>query len=308
MVAAMRIGLYANRMSPTVEDAVEQARRAAAAGLGAAWYPQLTGLDALTALAVVAREVPDLHLGTAVVPIQGRHPLPLAMQALTVADVAGPGRFTLGLGVTHPPLSEGWFGVPYRGIVEHCAEVLEALDGLLSGDRRADVDGDHVRTHVAVTLATEAPSVVLAALGPRMVDLAGRRTDGTIVWMTGPNALGRDITPRLQDAAAAAGRPAPRVVVGIPVCVTDDVAAARDRLAPRMERSASMPSYRRQVEAEGVDHPVELAVVGDEDAVAEGLDAFVRAGMTELYADIVGTSEERQRTRQLLAAGSLGAG
>lgn len=114
----MRIGLYTNRLSPTVEDAVEQARRAVTAGFGAAWYPQLAGLDALTVLALVAREAPDLHLGTAVVPIQGR--------------------FTLGLGVTHPALSEGWFGVPYRGIVEHCAEVLEALEALLSGDRRAE--------------------------------------------------------------------------------------------------------------------------------------------------------------------------
>lgn len=301
----MRVGLYTNRLSPTVEDAVEQARRAAAAGFDAAWYPQLTGLDALTAIAVAAREVRDLHFGTAVVPVQGRHPLPLAMQALTVADVAGPGRFTLGLGVTHPALSENWFGVPYRGIVGYCAEVLDALDGLVSGERRADVDGEHVRTRASITLDTPPPSVMLAALGPRMVDLAGRRSDGTIAWMTGPQVLGRDITPRLRDAAAAAGRGEPRVVVGIPVCVTDDVAGGRSRLAPQMERSATMPSYRRQVEAEGVEHPVDLAVVGDEAAVAEGLDAFVRAGMTELYANVIGTREERQRTREFLAACSL---
>lgn len=296
----MRVGTFNAGHLASVDDAVGWARAAAADGFDAVWFPQVMGLDALTALAVVAREVPGVHLGTAVVPIQGRHPLPLALQALTVADSAGPGRFTLGLGVTHPTISEGWFGIPYRGIVDVCAEWLGALDGLFSPARRADVDGAHVTVHASAMIGAEAPGLMLAGLGPRMVDLAGRATDGTITWMTGPTTLGRDITPALRAAADGAGRAAPRVVVGIPVCVTDDVAGARERVRTHMERSAAMPAYQRQMAAEGVDDPVDLVVLGDDDAVTARLDAYRGAGMTELCANLLGAPEEQARTTEFL--------
>jgi 5,10-methylenetetrahydromethanopterin reductase len=240
--------------------------------------------------------VPDICLATSVVPIQGRHPLPLALAALTVADAAGPGRFTLGLGVTHPTVSEGWFGVPYRGIVDACAETLEALDGLFSPARRADVDGEHLRVHAPTAIAAEAPQVVLAAMGPRM---AGSRADGTLTWMTGPRGVAA-IAPGLRDAAAAAERPAPRLAVGIPVCVTDSRAKARERLAPIMERSALMPAYSRQIAIERVEAPVDLAVVGTEDEVAEHLGRFADAGMTELCANLLGTPEDVERSAAFL--------
>jgi 5,10-methylenetetrahydromethanopterin reductase len=297
----VKFGVFAGSDITALDTAVERAREAARLGFDAIWYPQTAGLDALTALAVVAREVPELHLGTAVVPIQGRHPIPLALQALTVADAAGPGRFTLGLGVTHAVVSEGWFGIPYRGIVDVCAEVLDAVGTLLGPERRSDVDGDHVAAHLATPNAAAPPGLVLAGLGPRMLDLAGRATDGTVTWMTGPTGLRRDVVPRLRAAAEAAGRAEPRVVVGIPVCVTDDPAGARQRLAPMMARVATMPSYRRQVAAEGVAEPVDLVLLGDGDAVAERLDALVAAGTTELCANVVGEPEEQERTRRFLA-------
>lgn len=296
----MELGWFGGSDSPSIDAVVARAREAKDAGFGTFWFPQVTGLDALVALAVVAREVPDIGLATAVVPIQGRHPLPLALAALTVADAAGPGRFTLGLGVTHPPVSEGWFGVPYRGIVDACGETLAALQGLFSGERRADVDGEHLVVHASTSIAAEPPGLVLAAMGPRMVELAGFRTDGTLTWMTGPVGVGR-IAPALRAAAEAADRPAPRVVVGIPVCVTDDTARARERLSGLMDRSALMPAYRRQIDIEGVPAPVDLAVVGDEDAVAAHLERFVDAGMTELCANVIGAPEEVARSRAFLA-------
>jgi F420-dependent oxidoreductase-like protein len=298
----MEVGLYSGSDMTSVDTAVERAADAARLGFDAIWYPQTAGLDALTALAAVAREVPGIRLGTAVVPIQGRHPVPLALQALTVAGAAGPGRFTLGLGVTHAVVSEGWFGVPYRGIVDVCAEVLEAVGPLLSEGRRADVDGAHVSTHFAATVEAPTPGLLLAGLGHRMVELAGGATDGTVTWMTGPTTLRRDVVPRLRAAAEAAGRPEPQVVVGIPVCITDDRAGARERLAPMMAAVATMPSYRRQVGLEGVDEPVDIALVGDEDAVAERLAGLVDAGMTALCANVLGEPEERDRTRRYLAA------
>jgi len=296
----IRVGTFNATALGSVDEARAWARRATAAGFDALWFPQVMGLDALTTIAVVAGDVPDVHLGTAVVPIQGRHPLPLALQALTVAGVAGPGRCTVGLGVTHAAVSEGWFGIPYRGIVDACTEVLAALGALLGPERRADLDGAHVRVHASALVDAPTPSVMLAGLAPRMVDLAGTATDGTITWMTGPATLGRDITPALRAAAARAGRPEPRVVVGIPVCVTDDPDGARDRVRALMERSASMPAYARQLAAEGLTDPVDLVVLGAEAEVTERLAAYRAAGMTELCANLVGSAEERARTTAFL--------
>jgi 5,10-methylenetetrahydromethanopterin reductase len=284
----------------SVEGVVARVRAAAADGLDAIWFPQTAALDALTALAVAGRDVPGIDLGTAVVPIQGRHPIPLAQQALTVADAVGPDRLTLGIGVTHAPVSEGWYGIPYGQVVALCREELEALHGLLGPDRRAHVEGEHLTARLALSLHGPAPGLVVAALGPKMLELAGRFADGTVTWMTGPRTLARSVVPALRDAAAAAGRPAPRVVVGLPVCVTSDPAGARERLSPAMAGSAQMASYRRMVAAEGVAAPVDLALVGDDDEVRERLEGLVAAGATEVLANVVGDDDERARTRALL--------
>jgi F420-dependent oxidoreductase-like protein len=298
----MRISIYGGSDATTVGEVVARVRAAADEGFPAFWLPQTAGLDALTALAVAAREVPSIGLGTAVVPVQGRHPIPLAQQTLTLADAAGDGRITLGIGVTHKPVSEGWYGIPYKSVVRLCDETLRALDGLLSTDRKADVDGEHVRAHIELPLKIARPGLVVAALGPKMLDLAGRLADGTVTWMTGVSTLRKDVVPRLRAAAEAAARPAPRVVVGIPVCVTDDTAGARQRLAPGMAGTARMASYARMIAAEGVSEAVDIALIGNEDAVAERIDALGGAGMTELLANVLGDPDERARSRAFLAS------
>lgn len=296
------ISLWAGADASSVDDVVERVRAAAADGLRSVWLPQTASVDALTALAVAAREVPDVALGTAVVPIQGRHPVPLALQALTVADAAGPGRFTLGVGVTHKMVSESWFGVPYRDVVQLCAEELEALQGLLSPKRSAAVNGSLIRTHMTVALDVDPPGLVVAALGPKMLALTGRFADGTVTWMTGHRTLAERVVPQLREAAADAGRPDPRVVVGLPVCVTDEPDDARRRLLPAMVGAAQMPSYRRMLEWEGVDQPTDIAIVGDEAAVRDQIEQLGAVGTTELLANVVGTDAERRRTRELLAS------
>ena len=298
----MRISLWGGGDATTVKDVVGRVGAAAEEGFEAIWFPQTASIDALTALAVAASQVGGIHVGTAVVPIQGRHPIPLAQQALTLADAAGPGRVTLGVGVTHAPVSEGWYGIPYAGIVELCAEELEALAPLLSDARRADVAGSRVTARITLPLSVPAPGLVLAALGPKMLDLAGRLTDGTVTWMTGVNTLGRDVVPRLRAAAAAAGRPDPRVVVGLPVCVTDDVAGARRRIGKAMSGAATMASYRRMVAAEAVAEPVDMALIGDAGEVGERIEALAAAGATELLANVVAEGDEVSRTRSFLAS------
>ena len=297
----MRISVFGGADSKTVQDVVDRVAAAAADGFESIYLAQGFGVDGLTALAVAVREVPRIHVGTAVVPIQGRHPIPLAQQALTLADAAGPGRVTIGVGVTHAPVSEGFYGIPYREVVGLCDEELQALSPLLAEGRKADVEGRHLTARATLGFSIAPPGLVLAALGPKMLDLAGRYTDGTVTWMTGPRTLGADVVPVLRAAAAGAGRPDPRVIVGLPVCVTDDAAGARERLGTAMAGAAQMASYKRMVAAEGVKEPVDIALIGDEDAVRRGIDEVAAAGGTELLANVLGTDDERRRTRAFLA-------
>jgi 5,10-methylenetetrahydromethanopterin reductase len=300
--AEIKVSLWAGAGHGTVDEVVAAVRRAADAGYYGIWLPQTLSFDALTALAIAGREVPGIAIGTAVVPIQGRHPIPLAQQALTVAQLAGPGRFTLGIGVTHRPLSEGFYGIPYEQVVDLCREELQALSGLLGPDHRSDVVGAHLTARGSVMLQATAPSMVVAALGPKMLELAGTYSDGTVTWMTGPKSLRERIVPAITAAAARAGRAAPRVIAGLPVCVTDDVSAAREAVRPRLEGAAKMASYRRMLDDEGLADLPELAVIGPADLVRERLAALAESGVTELMADVFGTAEEREATQALLTS------
>ena len=296
------ISLWGGADVSSTAHVVERVRAAAADGFGRIWFPQTASVDVLTALAVAGDRVPGIRLGTAVVPIQGRHPIPLAQQALTAADAAGPGRLTLGVGVTHAVVSDAWYGIAYRGIVDVCAEELQALAALLAPGRKVDLVGAHLTARFTLGMATEPPGLMLAALGPRMCDLAGSLCDGTITWMTGPIALARDVVPRITAAATAAGRPSPEIVAGLAVCLTDDPDDARSRIRPALAGAATMPSYRRMVAAEGLDDPARMALVGDEAVLDARLAALEAAGATELMANVVGTDAERARTRAFLAS------
>ncbi|HEX4015437.1 MAG TPA: TIGR03564 family F420-dependent LLM class oxidoreductase [Frankiaceae bacterium] len=302
MTTPFRISAWAGSGSTTVAEVTASVQQAADAGFDGVWLPQTLSVDAIGALAVAASHVPAIHVGTAVVPLQGRHPFPLAQQALTAADAAGPGRFTLGVGVTHAFVSETFYGFPYRDAVALCRENLEALQGLLGPDRKVSIAGKFVSAQVSVTMRTPSPSVVVAALGPKMLELAGALSGGTVTWMTGPKTLKTRIVPTISDAATRAERRAPRVIAGLPVCVTSDVAAAREAVRPRIQGAAQMPSYQRQLGLEGMDDLAELAIVGEADQVLESVSALAEAGVTELMADVFGTAEEQARTRELLCS------
>lgn len=299
---SLEISAWAGADLRSVDDVVATVQRAATSGFDGVWLPQTLSFDALTALAVAAREVPRIRVGTAVVPIQGRHPIPLAQQALTVAQAAGPGRFTLGIGVTHPPVSEGFYGIAYSRVVPLCREELEVLAALLGPDRRSDHEGTELTARAPVMLDTPAPGVVVAALGPRMLELAGTLSDGTVTWMTGPTTLAATVIPRLCAAASRAGRPSPRVIAGLPVCVTDDPARARDAIRPRIEGAGRMPSYQRQLALEGLEDVADLGVIGDADGVVARVLALADVGVTELMADVFGTPDEREATTALLTS------
>jgi F420-dependent oxidoreductase-like protein len=306
----MRIGIYrGDASSGPIDKLIDAARDAATAGFASFWIPQTMGMDAMTALAVVGREVPDLELGIAVVPTFPRHPIVMAQQALTTQSIAG-GRLTLGIGLSHRPIIEGSYGYPFDRPLRHMREYLDALVPLLH-EGTVNVSGETITARIGLDVRGSSPvRVLVAALGPLMLELAGARADGTVTWMTGPVTLRDHVIPTIVAAAAAAGRPAPIVGAGFPVCVTDDVAAARANAAETFAIYATLPSYRAMLDREGATGPGDVAIVGDEAAVAAQIDALGGLGVTDLVASVFGSVEERNRTYAFLGdllAGSSGA-
>jgi 5,10-methylenetetrahydromethanopterin reductase len=273
--------------------------RAAEDGFASAWMSNIFGVDALTALAVAGSAIPGIELGTAVMPTYPRHPAALAQQALTAA-AALQGRLTLGIGVSHKIVIEDMFGYSFARPLEHMREYLSVLRPLLEGDP-ADVTGATVSAHLGLSIARPGRvPILLAALGPAMLRLAGEQADGTVLWMTGPAAVRDHIAPSIALAAGAAGRPAPRVVCILPVCVTDDVSAARERAATIFSVYGQLPSYRAMLDREGAAGPADVAIIGQESRVEERIGELARAGVTDFVAGEFGRGTDADRTRALL--------
>jgi 5,10-methylenetetrahydromethanopterin reductase len=298
----MRIGIMLEQ--PTGPDALRtltgELQRAADEGFRSAWLSHIFGLDALTALAVAGSRVPGIDLGTAVVPTYPRHPGALAQQARTTALAVGPGRLSLGIGLSHKIVIENMFGYDFARPARHMKEYLAVLGPLLA-DKPVSFTGETLSGNLALSVPNEdRVPVLLAALGPAMLKLAGRETDGTILWMTGPITVRDHIAPVVNAAAEAAGRPAPRLVCALPVCVTDDPARAREQAAATLAAYNQLPSYRAMMDHEGVGGPGDMAIIGTEEQVAEKIRAVAAAGATE-FSGVLFAPEDAVRTRKLLA-------
>ena len=293
----MNLGIFGS--SATISGLRADIEAAAAAGFGSYWTPQIFDLDALTALAVVAADVPDIRLGTAVVPTYPRHPMALAQQALTVNQVAG-GRLDLGIGLSHKPVVEGMWGLSFERPVKHMSDYLKVLMPLLS-EQRVSHGGELVTGRGELGVRAEAPPVYVAALGEQMLRLAGRLADGTVTWMTGAKTIADLTAPTIAAAAAAAGRPAPAVIAAVPVCLTSDVADARARAATEYAIYGQLPSYRAMLDHEGLAGPEDLALIGDMDTIAAGLQRLDDAGATTVVANPFGSRDQVDATRAAVA-------
>ena len=296
----MRLGLMVGpergRYATKVERMRADAAWAEAAGLDSVWIPQVPDeFDALTAAALVAESTGRVEVGTAVVPVQPRHPVALAQQALSVQAVAG-GRLTLGLGVSHHWIIEEMLGLPYERLVPTMRAYLDVLDGAFAGPGPLDVDNDafHVHMPLDVTDATRTP-VLLAALGPLMLDLAGARADGTILWMADERAIASHVVPRITRAADAAGRPAPRVVAGVPVCLCadDEIDTAVARTNRILAEAEVSPNYARLLEHGDARAVGDILAAGNEGTVEKRLRAFLDAGATDLSIRVVAIGDTR---------------
>jgi 5,10-methylenetetrahydromethanopterin reductase len=297
----------------SVDEFVQQIDQYREEGFTRVWLPQTPHeLDLLTILAVAVREVEDIQLGSAVVQIQVQHPMLLAQRALTLSAISG-GRFTLGIGLTHQAVTEGMWGIPYNKPVRRLNDYLDGLLPLLVG-QEADAVGETVTTRGVVVIPNApAPDVYVAALGPQLLNIAGRRTKGTVTWMTGPKTLAGHVGPALREAAIKAGRSEEevRVVAVLPVAVTDDVTDARAQAAEQFAMYGYLPSYRVMLDLEGYSGPEDAALIGDEATVSGRIDELRAAGVDEFVGIPFDASpDNRARTRALIRRhdGPLGAG
>ena len=296
----MRIGVMFDTEKP-FDDVMGQVARLADAGIETAWASQIFALDALTTMAAAAREVPGIHFGTAVVPTYPRHPVMLAAQALTVQAASG-GRLTLGIGLSHQMVIENVFGMSFDKPARHMREYLEILMPTLEGEQ-VTFAGETLKasTFGPLQIDTPAPDVLVAALGTAMLGIAGRMATGTITWMTGPVTVEEHIIPTINAAAADAGRPVPQVGVGLPVCVTDDDAAARATAAEVFAMYGYLPSYRAMLDREGVEGPADVAIVGSAAEVADQVRHLAAMGVTDFCGAPFGSGDEIRASIDTLA-------
>lgn len=312
---AVRIGLNIDG-GRHFQELIDQIERACNGGYTSAWLPQspgsgprtrssrrvrheLFGFDSLTALAVAAQSVRGIELGTCVVPTFPRHPMVLAEQALTV-QAAYPGPVTLGIGVSHQHVVSDQWGYAYDQTSLRMREYITVLNQIRdTGTTTFTGKTLHANGSLSFRVVDRLP-ILIAALGPRMLKVAGECSDGVITWMTGRRTLTKHTVPLLTAAAEAASRPAPRVVASLPVCVTNDPDAARELAARMFLIYRSLPNYRAMLDRENADHCGDIALVGNEQDIIAGVEELADAGVTDLNALVIGSELEQARTDALL--------
>jgi F420-dependent oxidoreductase-like protein len=292
----VRIGLTGG--GATVDKVVHQAKQAEADGFTSLWYASLVTGDPLVAMAIAGRETSTIELGTAVLQTYPCHPLLQANRAASVVDAMGRGGFTLGIGPSHEPLIRGVFGLSYDHPGRSTEEYVRILTGALHGED-VDIEGKDWTARTAGRVATPAHPVpvLVSALGPRLLRVAGELADGTVLWMAPPRAIETHVAPNVRRAASAAGRPAPRIVAGLPVAVHDDEAEARAAAAASSTAYAGMANYQRILDRGTASTPADAAIVGDEASVRAQLKSLLDAGATDIWAAVFPVGGDRDARR-----------
>jgi F420-dependent oxidoreductase-like protein len=295
-----------------VERMVSDVRWAEEAGLDTAWVPQIpTDFDALLAVAAMGVATSRIELGTAVVPLQAQHPIALARQALSAHAIMG-GRLVLGVGPSHHWIVRDMLGLPYDRPAAFTRDYLDVLEAALDGPGPVEVENDTFRVYNPLDIGPVSRlPVLIAALGPVMLSIAGERADGTVLWMADERAIADHVVPRIAKAAKNAGRPAPRIVAGVPVCLCrpSEVDAARERANRILGEAEISPNYQRLLDRGDATDIGDLCAAGDETAIAARLRGFADAGTTDLSVRLLPIGDTRdelvaskERTRELLAA------
>ncbi len=290
---------------------IADGRAAEDAGFASFWIPQVPGyLDAMTAIALLGLNTERIEIGSAVIPVQTRHPIAMAQQALTT-QLACEGRFALGLGTSHHWIVEGQLGLPYERPAHLMRNYLEVVAAAFAGPGPVDAENDTYRVHSPMDVAEAVPMpILIAALGPTMLRVAGEKTSGTILWMADERAIGDHVAPRITSAATSAGRPTPRIVAGVPValCSNAEVDDARAYASEVLGHADFSPNYVRLLEHGDAADVGDTMAAGDERAVLTRLRSYRDVGVTDLAArivplgaDPVARTASRKRTQEFIA-------
>ena len=311
MRLGVMIGAERGDMARKVSKLIADIEWADSAGLDTAWMPQVPDdFDLLTMVALMAAHSTRIELGTAVVPLQVQHPIALARQALSVHAVSG-GRLALGVGPSHHWIIRDMLGLPYDKPAAYTRDYLQVLNAATAGPGPVDVENDNFTVHNPTALGADTPMPVLvAALGPVMLQIAGEFADGTSLWMADEKAIGEHIAPKINKAAAEAGKPAPRIVAGIPVtlCANSDIDAAKERANRILAEAETSPNYQKLLDRGDARNVGDLCAAGDEEAILARFKAFADAGVTDLSVRLLPIGDTRDeliaskyRTREVIA-------
>ncbi|MGA4688963.1 LLM class F420-dependent oxidoreductase [Rhodococcus sp. BUPNP1] len=294
-----------------VDRMLKDVEWAESADLDTVWVPQIpTDFDALTAVALMGTRTSRIEIGTAVVPLQAQHPVHLVRQSLSTHAALG-GRLALGVGPSHHWIVQDMLGLPYDKPAKYTRDYLEVLNAARDLPGSIDVENDTFKVHNPLDIAPVAPMPVLvAALGPVMLKIAGELADGTVLWMADERAIAEHIAPRITEAAEEAGKPKPRIVAGVPVCLCapSEVDVARERANRILAEAEISPNYQRLLEHGQAKDIGDMAIVGDEDAILAGFRRYEEAGVTDLSMRLLPIGNTRDelvaskyRTREVVA-------
>jgi F420-dependent oxidoreductase-like protein len=300
----MRIGLTAR--GSRVDELVEQARWAEASGFTSLWYASATGGDPVVAMALAGRATSKIELGTAVLQTYPCHPLLQANRVASLVEAMARPGFTLGIGPSHEPLITGIYGMSYDHPARSTEEYVQILSYLLR-DQPVDFDGKDWTVHSPSGVAVEHPvPIIVAALSPRLLRLAGGVADGTVLYLVGPKVIESRVAPQIHAAAAEMKKPAPRIIAGLPIAVHDNLAEARNAALEYASVYGSLANYQRVINEAGFAAAGDAAIVGNEASVTKQLHSVLDAGATDIWAGIFSVGDDKvsslRRTTDLLAS------
>jgi F420-dependent oxidoreductase-like protein len=282
-----------NPAARTLEESVTRAKEAERLGYESVWVTQLPDArDAALVLAAYAAATQWVRLGTGVLPIYTRHPTAMAQMAATLDELSG-GRLILGIGISHKVTVESMWGLQIDKPVESMREYLTIVRSSLR-DGAASFDGHHFTAHWSYSGPRRGDMpVMISALNPRMLELAGELADGVVLWMCAPKYVHDMVVPRVAAGREKAGKSMEgfEIVAAVPVCLTTDRAAGQNVFRQTVERYSNLPYYRKMLDASGFAADLEagnipdamldeLGGVGTQEQVKDAVARYRQAGVT----------------------------
>jgi alkanesulfonate monooxygenase SsuD/methylene tetrahydromethanopterin reductase-like flavin-dependent oxidoreductase (luciferase family) len=288
----------------SLQQAIDRVKLAESLGYDSVFVTHIAGRESLTVLTAYALATARIRVGTGVVPIYTRTPATMAQTAATIDELSG-GRLSLGLGVSHRPVVEGWHGQTIDHPVAEMREYVQIVRAILQGEDPPV--GEKWSTGFRLAGLDPRPEmpILIAALSPAMIELAGEIGDGVMLWLCNPSYVRDVVVP-----AARAGRERAEesldgfeIVAAVPAALTDDKAAAHDAMRSDLLTYFSLPFYRTMLERSGYGEDIAafdaargdaagrraaisdgfldaLTATGEEPGVRAGVDRYVEAGVT----------------------------